>query len=211
LGEAERRQLVPFIRSYVAAMDWLFQPANKDEAVSIYVKNLPGAPRPAAEKAYEVMLGPKEGFQRKAKLDVEGARTVLKLRSEIRQASEEPHRPVEVRRRELLQESGAVAPKETQDMSIANSATKATLVVTLAAGLIVGCQTTTDPYTGEKKTTSTTFGALIGAGAGAAIGMISGHDAKQRSSGPSSAPASVRSLAARSETTWTGRKASCGR
>jgi len=76
-------KLVPFIRSYVAAMDWLFQPANKDEAVSIYVKNLPGAPRPAAEKAYEVMLGPKEGFQRKAKLDVEGARTVLKLRSEF--------------------------------------------------------------------------------------------------------------------------------
>jgi ABC-type nitrate/sulfonate/bicarbonate transport system substrate-binding protein len=76
-------KLVPFIRSYVAAMDWLFQPANKDEAVSIYAKNLPGAPRPAAEKAYEVMLGPKEGFQRKAKLDVEGARTVLKLRSEF--------------------------------------------------------------------------------------------------------------------------------
>src|SRR5712672_2209322 len=65
-------------------------------------------------------------------------------------------------------------------MSIANPMVKAaTLAVVLAAGLIAGCQTT-DPYTGEKKTTSTTFGALIGAGAGAAIGMISGHDAKQR-------------------------------
>jgi outer membrane protein OmpA-like peptidoglycan-associated protein len=64
-------------------------------------------------------------------------------------------------------------------MPIANPAVKATLAVVLAAGLIAGCQTT-DPYTGEKKTTSTTFGALIGAGAGAAIGMISGHDAKQR-------------------------------
>jgi len=63
-------------------------------------------------------------------------------------------------------------------MSITNSAVKAAFVV--AAGLSVGCQTTTDPYTGEKKTTDTTFGALIGAGAGAAIGMISGHDAKQR-------------------------------
>src|SRR5882672_10027390 len=64
-------------------------------------------------------------------------------------------------------------------MFIANPLVKATLAVVLAAGLIAGCQTT-DPYTGEKKTTSTTFGALIGAGAGAAIGMISGHDAKQR-------------------------------
>src|SRR6266704_1085240 len=64
-------------------------------------------------------------------------------------------------------------------MPSANPVVKATLVVVLAAGLIVGCQTT-DPYTGEKKTASATFGALIGAGAGAAIGMISGHDAKQR-------------------------------
>src|SRR5882672_9488898 len=62
-------------------------------------------------------------------------------------------------------------------MFIANPLVKATLAVVLAAGLIASCQTT-DPYTGEKKTTSTTFGALIGAGA--AIGMISGHDAKQR-------------------------------
>jgi outer membrane protein OmpA-like peptidoglycan-associated protein len=64
-------------------------------------------------------------------------------------------------------------------MSNANPAIKATLVAVLAAGIVAGCQTT-DPYTGEKKTTSTTFGALIGAGAGAAVGMISGRDAKQR-------------------------------
>jgi outer membrane protein OmpA-like peptidoglycan-associated protein len=63
-------------------------------------------------------------------------------------------------------------------MSIANPAAKAVLVV--AASLSIGCQTTTDPYTGERKTTGTTLGALIGAGTGAAIGMISGHDAKQR-------------------------------
>src|SRR5712672_3980819 len=65
-------------------------------------------------------------------------------------------------------------------MSIANPMVKAAFVAARAASLSSGCQTTTDPYTGEKKTTGTTFGALIGAGAGAAIGMISGHDAKQR-------------------------------
>jgi outer membrane protein OmpA-like peptidoglycan-associated protein len=52
----------------------------------------------------------------------------------------------------------------------------ASLVV---AAVAAGCQTV-DPYTGEKKTSDATYGALIGAGAGAAIGMISGHDAKQR-------------------------------
>jgi len=64
-------------------------------------------------------------------------------------------------------------------MFIANPAARTTLAVVLAAGFVAGCQTT-DPYTGEKKTTSATYGALIGAGAGAAIGMIAGGDAKQR-------------------------------
>src|SRR5262245_14187435 len=64
-------------------------------------------------------------------------------------------------------------------MLIAHPALKATLAVALVAVLAAGCETI-DPYTGEKKTSSATYGALIGAGAGAAIGMISGHDAKQR-------------------------------
>ncbi len=76
-------RLVAFIRSYAAAMDWLQQPANKDEAVAIYMKHVANAPRPAAQKAYEVMFAEKEGFQKRAKLDVEGCRTVLKLRSEF--------------------------------------------------------------------------------------------------------------------------------
>jgi ABC-type nitrate/sulfonate/bicarbonate transport system substrate-binding protein len=76
-------QLVAFIRSYVAAMDWLQESSNKDEAVSIYVKHVPNAPRPAAQKAYEVMFAANEGFQKKAKIDLEGCRTVLKLRSEF--------------------------------------------------------------------------------------------------------------------------------
>jgi ABC-type nitrate/sulfonate/bicarbonate transport system substrate-binding protein len=76
-------ELVAFIRAYAAAMDWLQDPANKEEAISIYVKHTPSAPRPAAQKAYETMFAANEGFQKKAKLDLEGCRTVLKLRSEF--------------------------------------------------------------------------------------------------------------------------------
>jgi ABC-type nitrate/sulfonate/bicarbonate transport system substrate-binding protein len=76
-------ELVAFIRAYAQAIDWLQDPANRDEAVSIYVKHTPSAPRPAAQKAYETMFAANEGFQRKAKLDLEGCRTVLKLRSEF--------------------------------------------------------------------------------------------------------------------------------
>ena len=76
-------ELVAFIRAYVAAMDWLQDPANKEEAISIYAKHTPAAPHPAAQKAYETMFAANEGFQKKAKLDLEGCRTVLKLRSEF--------------------------------------------------------------------------------------------------------------------------------
>ena len=61
-------------------------------------------------------------------------------------------------------------------MSTENSLRKG---VFLATALLCACQTT-DPYTGQQKTSSATFGALIGAGTGAAIGMISGKDARQR-------------------------------
>jgi len=64
-------------------------------------------------------------------------------------------------------------------MPTTHAAFQAALIVVVTAALAAGCQTT-DPYTGESKTSSATYGALIGAGTGAAIGMISGHDAKQR-------------------------------
>jgi outer membrane protein OmpA-like peptidoglycan-associated protein len=55
-----------------------------------------------------------------------------------------------------------------------------TILAAMAAMLIgVGCQTT-DPYTGEKKVSSTAKGAGIGAAAGAVIGAISGDDARER-------------------------------
>ena len=63
-------------------------------------------------------------------------------------------------------------------MLIARPVLNATLVVVIVAAF-AGCETI-NPYTGDKETSSATYGALIGAGAGAVIGMISGHDAKQR-------------------------------
>jgi ABC-type nitrate/sulfonate/bicarbonate transport system substrate-binding protein len=75
-------RLVGFIGAYVEAIDWLHRPENKAEAVEIYIKHLANTPRDTAEQAYGVMVAGKEGFQKKAKLDLKGARTVLKLRSE---------------------------------------------------------------------------------------------------------------------------------
>jgi outer membrane protein OmpA-like peptidoglycan-associated protein len=65
-------------------------------------------------------------------------------------------------------------------VSTSNLRLKAAVAVVLAAGIAAGCQTTTDPYTGEKKTSNTTYGAIIGASAGAVVGMISGDNSKER-------------------------------
>ncbi len=70
-----------YIRGYVAGVDFLRDPANKDAAVAILRKNLPQMPEPVALQCHAAMTGP-TGFTPKAALDVEGVRRVLALRSE---------------------------------------------------------------------------------------------------------------------------------
>ncbi len=75
-------ELTGYIRAYVAALDWLYDPANKDEAIAIFRKNLPNMSAELAAKSYGILLDPKDGFARKGELDIEGIRTVLALRSQ---------------------------------------------------------------------------------------------------------------------------------
>lgn len=56
---------------------------------------------------------------------------------------------------------------------------KATATVLAVFIVVAGCKTL-DPYTGEEKISNTTKGALIGAAAGAAVGLMSGDDAVER-------------------------------
>jgi len=55
-------------------------------------------------------------------------------------------------------------------------------MLAMSAVLVVGC-TTTDAYTGETKTSSTAFGAGLGALGGAIIGVLAGDNAKERRKG----------------------------
>ena len=52
-------------------------------------------------------------------------------------------------------------------------------IVVIASFVIPGCSTV-NPYTGEKQTSKATWGTAIGAASGAAVGMIAGHNSKQR-------------------------------
>ncbi len=82
-----REALVHFIRAYVQATDWLHDPANRNEALQIYERVAKSTPE-ASQKAYNLLLTTDDGIQRRGKIDVDGIRTVLKLRS----AYGQPHR-----------------------------------------------------------------------------------------------------------------------
>jgi ABC-type nitrate/sulfonate/bicarbonate transport system substrate-binding protein len=80
-ADVNRGAVVGYIRAFSEAVDWLYDPANKAEAIAIFLKNLPQAGAQGAETSYRVLLSPTDGFQRKARIDLEGVDTVLKLRS----------------------------------------------------------------------------------------------------------------------------------
>ncbi|HKW38735.1 MAG TPA: ABC transporter substrate-binding protein [Burkholderiales bacterium] len=80
-AEKNSDAVVGYIRAFSDAVDWLYNPDNREEAITIFLKNLPNATPQAALVAYGILLSPADGFQRKAKIDLEGVRTVLALRS----------------------------------------------------------------------------------------------------------------------------------
>jgi ABC-type nitrate/sulfonate/bicarbonate transport system substrate-binding protein len=78
-----RDALVGFIRASTEAIDWLFDPKNRAEAVAIYRKYLPNVPEDAAQRHVDALLGQREGFTRGGALDSQGMMTVLRIRSEL--------------------------------------------------------------------------------------------------------------------------------
>ena len=67
-----------YIRAYVKAMDWLYDPANKSDAIALLAENAKMAPAVAA-KSYGVFID-QHGYNAKAAIDPAGLQTVLALR-----------------------------------------------------------------------------------------------------------------------------------
>ena len=82
-ARANRDALVSFIRASTEAIDWLFDPKNRTEAVAIYRTHLPNVPEDAARRHVDALLGEREGFPRGGALDPQGMMTVLRIRSEL--------------------------------------------------------------------------------------------------------------------------------
>ena len=80
-AEKNREALVGFIRAYARAVEWLYDPGNKAEAIALFRKNLPNMPAEGAEASYGLLLDPQTGFQRRGAISLDGVNQVLSLRS----------------------------------------------------------------------------------------------------------------------------------
>ena len=74
-------EVAGYVRAYRAALDWLYDPSNKAEALAILRKNLPAMTPELAERSYGILVDRRQGFSPKAEIDLAGVRTVLELRS----------------------------------------------------------------------------------------------------------------------------------
>jgi ABC-type nitrate/sulfonate/bicarbonate transport system substrate-binding protein len=83
-------ELIGYIRGYIAGLAWLYNPENKDAAIALLQDHLPQMSAELAAKSYDILLDPKQGFDPKAAIDLEGVRRVLTLRSEYGQ----PRKPL---------------------------------------------------------------------------------------------------------------------
>lgn len=76
-----RSKVIAFIRGYVQAIDWLYDKANRGEAIRILLRNLPAMSPELAQQSYDELLDPQDGFFRDGRVNLEGLGTVLELRS----------------------------------------------------------------------------------------------------------------------------------
>ena len=80
-ARANKEKVIGFVRGYVEGIDWLYDKNNREEAIKILMKNLPQMTPQLAEKSYDELLDPKDGFFHQGKVNIDGLKTVLALRS----------------------------------------------------------------------------------------------------------------------------------
>ncbi len=70
-----------FMRAFHDAMEYLFDPRNREICEAVLIANDPGMTPALAKKTYDIFVDPKSGLFRNLALDMEGIKTVLELRS----------------------------------------------------------------------------------------------------------------------------------
>jgi ABC-type nitrate/sulfonate/bicarbonate transport system substrate-binding protein len=75
-----KAEVVAFCSVIISAIDWLYEPRNRDEALGILAAHLRDTPE-GIEAAYALLTDPKLGMYRKGTVDVTGISRVLAMRS----------------------------------------------------------------------------------------------------------------------------------
>jgi ABC-type nitrate/sulfonate/bicarbonate transport system substrate-binding protein len=80
-ANANEKTVIGYISAYRDAIDWLYAPQNRSEAIAILKRNLPQMAEEVAVASYDELLHPKYGFYRDGEIDQAGLANVLALRS----------------------------------------------------------------------------------------------------------------------------------
>ena len=75
--------VIGLMRAYRDAMEWLFDPKNREIAEALLVANDVNMTPALARPTYQIFTTPKEGLFRDLAIDIEGLRTVLVLRNKF--------------------------------------------------------------------------------------------------------------------------------
>ncbi|MEP4378159.1 MAG: ABC transporter substrate-binding protein [Alphaproteobacteria bacterium] len=82
-----------FIAGWLEAVNWLYDPANRETALDIIAENMPQMPRGVAAGACDVFFDADTGIRRDGMFDLPGIATVLDLRREFGPAPDDLHGP----------------------------------------------------------------------------------------------------------------------
>jgi len=97
-AEKMRTPIEAFIRGFHAAVLWLAESRNREEAASSLMRHMPGFDAALAGTAYDRLLDKRTGLFRDLRINREGVETVLRLRSEYglpRKSLSDPRRYID--------------------------------------------------------------------------------------------------------------------
>jgi ABC-type nitrate/sulfonate/bicarbonate transport system substrate-binding protein len=88
-AQANADTLVAYLQAGIEGLRWALDPANKAAAIALYARKL-NLPDDIAAETYTRAVDPRQGFAVDAAIDLEGFKTMLRLRSEFTGAALSP-------------------------------------------------------------------------------------------------------------------------
>jgi ABC-type nitrate/sulfonate/bicarbonate transport system substrate-binding protein len=103
--------VIGFMRAMREAMDWIYDPQNREIAEAILVANDRDMTPALAKKTYDMFVDKKGGLYRDGKIDMQGLKVVLALRSKYGQPKKELNDPMKYIDLELYHKAFPDAPR----------------------------------------------------------------------------------------------------